>query len=69
MNIYDFFNSPDVAEHCQSIGHKFNAVESAVMVFKSKSRTLAEKHVAYRAIIAEFPDMESLKFGSLGHIE
>ena len=58
MNIYDFFNSPDVAEYCQSIGHTFNAIESAVMVSQSNTRTLAEKHAAYRAIIAEYPDME-----------
>jgi hypothetical protein len=69
MNIYDFFNSSDVAEHCQSIGHKFNAVESAVMVFKSKSRTIAEKHAAYRAIIAEHPDMELPECGRLGQIK
>ena len=58
MNIYDYFNSRDVAEHCQRIGHKFNALESAVMINRSSSRTLAEKHTAYRAIIAEYPDME-----------
>jgi hypothetical protein len=69
MNIYDFFNSPDVAEHCQSIGHKLNAVESAVMVFKSKSRTIAEKHAAYKAIIAEHPDMELQECGRLGHVK
>jgi len=58
MNIYDFFNSPDVAEFCRSIGHTFNTVESAVMVSQSKKRTLAEKLAAYRTIIAEYPDME-----------
>ena len=58
MNIYDFFNSPDVAEYCQSLGHKFNAMESAVMINKSNKRTLAEKHAAYRTIIEKYPDME-----------
>ena len=58
MNIYDFFNSPDVAEYCRNIGHTFNAVESAVMVSQSNKRTLAEKLAAYRTIIAEYPDME-----------
>ena len=57
MNIYDFFNSPDVAAYCQSIGHTFNAVESAVMVSQSKTKTMAEKLAAYRTIIAEYPDM------------
>ena len=41
-----------------SIGHTFNAVESAVMINKSKSRSIAEKHAAYREIIANYPDME-----------
>lgn len=58
MNIYAFFNSPDVAEYCQSIGHSFNAVESAVMISQSDSRTIAEKHAAYRAIIADYPDIK-----------
>ena len=69
MNIYDFFNSPDVAAHCQSIGHTFTAVESAIMVSQSASRTLAEKHEAYRAIIAEHPDMEIPKALNRGDIK
>ena len=69
MNIYDFFNSPDVAEYCQSIGHTFNAVESAVMVSQSNSRTLAEKHAAYRTIISEYPDMEITEALNHGHIK
>jgi hypothetical protein len=59
MDIYSFFNSSDVARHCQSIGHTFNALECAVMINQSKTRSLAEKHAAYRALIAEYPDMET----------
>ena len=69
MNIYDFFNSPDVAEHCQSLGHTFNAVESAIMINQSDARTLAEKHEAYKAIIAEYPDMELEEALNHGHIK
>ena len=58
MNIYDFFNSPDVAKHCKSIGHVFNGPECAVFIMQSEKRTLKEKHAAYRAIIREFPDTE-----------
>lgn len=43
MNIYDFFNSPDVAEYCQSIGHKFNAVEAAVKVIDARLAVHDEK--------------------------
>jgi len=68
MDIYDFFNSPDVADYCRSIGHKFNAIESAVMVSQSKNHTLAEKHDAYRAIIAEHPDMELPETFNYGYV-
>ena len=68
MNIFDFFNSPDVAAHCRSIGHALNSVESAVMINQSDSRTLAEKHAAYRAIIAEYPDMEIPEGNNHHHI-
>ena len=69
MDIYDYFNSPDVAEHCRNIGHKFNAFESAVIVSESQFRTLAEKHAAYRDIIAEYPDMEIPAEARYGHIK
>jgi len=58
MNIYDFFNSPDVADYCQSIEHKFNAAECAVIINKSNKKTLAEKIAALKTIIAKYPDME-----------
>jgi len=69
MNIYDFFNSPDVAEYCQSIGHTLNAVECAVMINHSDKRTLEEKLEAYRTIIAEYPDMEIPEAFNHGHIK
>lgn len=69
MDIYDFFNSKDVAAHCKSIGHTFNAAESAVMISQSVSRTLVEKHVAYREIVAECPDIEIPEGLNHGHIE
>jgi hypothetical protein len=69
MNIYDFFNSPDVAEYCKSINHKFNAVESAVMIDNSTTRTLEEKLNAYRTIIADYPDMEVPKGNNHVHLE
>ena len=69
MNIYDFFNSPDVSEYCQNIGKTFNSLESAVMIVQSISRTLAEKHAAFKTIITEYPDMEIPKALNHGHIE
>jgi hypothetical protein len=69
MDIYVFFNSPDVAQYCREIGHNFNALETAVMVSESKKRTLAEKIAAYRTIIAEYPDMEIPKACNHKHIK
>ena len=57
MNIYDYFNSHDVADHSKSIGHTFNSLECAAIIFRSENRTLKEKHAAYRTIIDEYPDM------------
>ena len=58
MNIYDFFNSPDVAVHCQCLGYTFNGLECAVFIGKSRHSTLKEKTAAYKDIIAEYPDIE-----------
>ena len=58
MDIFSFFNSPDVAEHCRNIGHTLNAFESAVMISQCYIKTFDEKLAAYRAIINEYPDME-----------
>lgn len=57
MNIYEFFHSPDIAAHCQSINHQFSPLDMAIMVCLSEKKTLREKHAAYRQIIDEYPDM------------
>jgi hypothetical protein len=59
MNIYDFFNSPDVAEHCQSIGQKWTPFEMAVIIGQS-GRTMTEKHTAWRELISDYPDMPTV---------
>lgn len=56
MNIYDFFNSRDIAQHCRSINHPFTAIEAAYIVWHSNHHTLAEKHEAWREIIDAMPD-------------
>ena len=56
MNIYDFFISQDIADHCQSIGHTFNPVEMAVIIYKSH-RPETEKQAAFHELIEDYPDM------------
>lgn len=69
LNIYSFFNSPDVAEHCRNIQYTGNAFESAVIVNQSDLHTLVEKHAAYRTIISEYPDMEIPEGNNHAHVE
>ena len=69
LNIYDFFNSPDVAEYCKSINHTFNALESAIIINKNVRCTFEEKLAAYKTIIAQYPDMEIPKSCHYGHIK
>ena len=56
MDIYSFIKSPDVARHCEKIGHKFNPLEMAVIVAQS-DKTVKEKHAAWQQIIANYSDM------------
>jgi len=56
MNIYSYLCSPDIAAHCEKIGHVFNPLEMAVIVDMS-NKTMREKHSAWREIIADYPDM------------
>jgi len=56
MDIYNFLNSNDIAEHCRSIGHAWTPFEMAVIIGISK-RPMTERHAAWRELIANYPDM------------
>lgn len=56
LNIYDYFNSRDIAEHCRKIAHPFTAIESAYLVWRSNHHTLEDKHEAWQKIIDTLPD-------------
>ena len=58
MNIYDYFNSRDIAEHCRNIGHRFTAIETAYLVWHSNHHTLTDKHNAWQEIIDTLDDEE-----------
>jgi hypothetical protein len=64
VDIYDFFNSPDIAGHCKEIERVWNILEMAVIVNMSH-RPMAEKHMAYRELLSTQEDMTLLK--SLHH--
>lgn len=54
--IYDYINSKAIREHCKAIGHEFNAMESAFLIYQSKNHTLQEKHLAWEHIIQTMDD-------------
>lgn len=56
MNIYQYFNSPDVATHLRKIEHPFTAAEAAYVVNECLSATLEEKIAAWKEIISAYPD-------------
>ncbi len=56
FDIYEYFNSRDVAEHCHDMKHEFTAMEAAYVVWHSKHHTLADKHKAWQMIIDVMPD-------------
>ena len=56
MNIYDFFNSRDIAAHCRNIGYEFTAVEAAYLIWHSNHHALTEKHKAWMDLIDTMPD-------------
>lgn len=57
MNIYEFINSKDIRAHCEKIGHTFNSMEAAFLIYQSQNHTLAEKHIAWKELIETMPDM------------
>lgn len=52
-----FLNSRDVADHFESIGYEFNALEAAWVVSRSRLATVRERHEMWRRIADELPDM------------
>ncbi len=56
MNIYDYFYSSDIANHCKSIGHKFNSIETACIIDGS-GKTIKQKTLAFQELINNYPNM------------
>ena len=56
MNIYKYFNSRDIAEHCKKLGHSFSGWDMALLISQSNHHTLQEKAQAWQEIIDTMPD-------------
>ena len=66
MNIYEYFNSRDVAEHCKKLGRCFSGREMAYLIWQSNHHSLAQKIAAWEELICTMPD-EELEGGGLHH--
>lgn len=62
MNIYEYFNSRDVAEHCKKLCHSFTGREMAYMIWQSNRHTLPQKIQAWEELINTMPDEEHVDF-------
>lgn len=57
MDIYSYFNSKTVGEYCRSIGHQFNAMESAFIINDCKSISMDKKTDLFFEIMNTMPDV------------
>lgn len=64
FNVFEYFNSKDIADHCKNIGHTFTAIETAYLIWYSDHHTIAQKHNAWKHIIETMPDEKITQFGS-----
>ena len=51
-----YLNSKDIAEHWRSIGFVCTPLQNAYIVWQNHTKTLQEKHAAWREIIEIMPD-------------
>lgn len=58
MNVYQYLNSKDVAEHLEKIGFQFTSLEAARVIENCNHINLNEKHDAFRLLMEEMPDEE-----------
>lgn len=56
MDIYSYLNSKDVAEHCRTINHQFNAIGTAFIINACRHISLEEKLHLFQEIIDTMPD-------------
>lgn len=56
MDIYNYINSRDVAQHCREINKVWTPFEMAVLISRS-NRPISEKHSAWWELMNEYQDM------------
>ena len=56
LDIFEYFNSPDVAAHCKSIGKTFEPLEAAVIVYYYRGGVL-KREAGFQAVIDSTGDV------------
>ena len=56
INITSFLNSKDIADYWRRIGFICTPLQSAYIVWQNHTKTLQEKHAAWREIVETMPD-------------
>ena len=61
MDIFNLIPSKDVADYCKKIGHSFNSLELACIIYNQRyvnSMSIPEQNTLYQEIIDDYPDMQ-----------
>lgn len=56
MDITEFINSRDIAEHLRKTDYRFSPEEAMFLIHEARNVPLAEKHAAYEELIGIYPD-------------
>jgi hypothetical protein len=64
VDIYQWFNSKDVAAHLQEAGRKLDAAEMAYIVYQNEAAPLKQKVTVCEEIVGTEPDCELRKYSN-----
>lgn len=56
MDVFDFINSRDVAQHLRDLGYKFSLLEKCFVISRSYKATIKQKQMALKQILATEQD-------------
>ena len=56
MDILRFINSKDIRKHLNSVGYRFNSLETAWLIYQCRDASIKEKHKAWNELIETMPD-------------
>ncbi len=69
MDVYNLINSNAISKHCRELKYEFNTLEIAVLIYRNRSMSIAEKISAYNELIENYEDMPMVQFFHCGPYE